>query len=518
MEVLIHTSAPSGRKDDQKFKRQAESYASLHPAKRIAIEDKPDTQHDDHRLPVSLYPIVDINDASAQSSYQAPSFIDDTQLAVSALESQLLTESLKRRISRSARHVQYDEIVEAPVDHEGSSAEVETPSRPPRTESYIAQRNEETPRHEETPCHESTLHDDESLHDYADPTPAPRPLDSPYVPVREGTGLGIGYVGTSETREPHGTSQVSQTGDHLTATPQFTRRTHSSSWTGDDVPSQLPSSYSLSSENTSKASVPGAFGGQLAPVAETENRVTEDIHHEAPPPVVGQETNFTAKSAFVPTPEARSVTRRQEGPPPSVPLPRNQPSPPPPIPQSTPARPPSPATLQALISLPLSIHPPAPPTSLAPFKTHVTPALASLLAHPDISTKYDPHIQTRPVLLSERGFWSLDTRSLRAAHALEFWDFLTKFVGRGSAGFGVWATRGGDEVRTVGSGSSAEVDEIQHEGVATKGLGTVRVFCWGEVVPHVYLLLYVASKSRIKKIGAQWLDAGGEVVVQMPTR
>ena len=43
----------------------------------------------------------------------------------------------------------------------------------------------------------------------------------------------------------------------------------------------------------------------------------------------------------------------------------------------------------------------------------------------------------------------------------------------------------------------------------------VRVFCWGEVVKHVYLMLYVASKSKVRKLGLKWEDAGGEIVVRM---
>lgn len=511
MEVLIHTSAPSGRKDDQKFKRQAEGYESFQTAKRIAIEDKPlaDTQHDDHRISVKLHHTVNVDDASAPLTYQAPVFIDDTQLAVSALESQLLTESLKRRISRSTRHLEHDELVEALLEDEDSSAEVVTPSRPPRNESYVVQGNDELPR------------DQETLHNDANSTPAPRPLDSPYIPVREGAGLGIGYIGTFGNGEPQAPSQTLPVGDHVTATPQDTRRTHSSSWTGDDVPSQLPSSYSLSSENTSKASVPVPFGGQPLQATDTEKRVEEDVPDHALPSAVRQEAPLTANPAAHSTPHARSVTKDQQGAAPSTTLVRRHTPPGPTIPQSTPAVPPSPSTLHTLCSLPLSIHPPAPPTSLDSFKTHVTTALASLLSHPEVSTKYDPRTQTRALLPSERGFWLLDTRPWCAANQVEFWEFLTKFVGHGSAGFGVWATRCNDEVRppgTSGSGSAVRGDQVRDENKAADGLGTVQVFCWGEVVPHIYLLLYVASKSRIKKVGAQWVDAGGEVIVKMPAR
>ena len=44
----------------------------------------------------------------------------------------------------------------------------------------------------------------------------------------------------------------------------------------------------------------------------------------------------------------------------------------------------------------------------------------------------------------------------------------------------------------------------------------LRVYCWGEVVEHIYYLLFVASRSKVKMAGLQWLDGAGEVVVQMP--
>ena len=41
------------------------------------------------------------------------------------------------------------------------------------------------------------------------------------------------------------------------------------------------------------------------------------------------------------------------------------------------------------------------------------------------------------------------------------------------------------------------------------------MFCWGEVVRHIYLMLYVASKSKVRKLGLKWVDANDEIVVQM---
>ncbi len=42
-----------------------------------------------------------------------------------------------------------------------------------------------------------------------------------------------------------------------------------------------------------------------------------------------------------------------------------------------------------------------------------------------------------------------------------------------------------------------------------------KVTCWGEVLPHIYLLLWVLSDKRTEGLEMQWRDAGGEVVVRM---
>jgi len=78
----------------------------------------------------------------------------------------------------------------------------------------------------------------------------------------------------------------------------------------------------------------------------------------------------------------------------------------------------------------------------------------------------------------------------------EFWDELSGFVADGRAGWGVTCFR----------------DELADT------IGLVQVYCWGEIVGHVYLLIFLASKSKIKRTGAQWIDAGGTMVVKMDMR
>ncbi|KAF7518955.1 hypothetical protein PCG10_010456 [Penicillium crustosum] len=204
-----------------------------------------------------------------------------------------------------------------------------------------------------------------------------------------------------------------------------------------------------------------------------------------------------------------------------------------------------------LSTLPLEIHPPRPPISTAPFITHITSTLAMLTERLNPARTYKPSTQTRPLDPLERGYWlvhlaiqnpqsrerdsddladqnpnpksgttnatqsptsrpkskskSEPTEIMRVwpyplFHA--FWSFLSDFVGRdGRAGWGVWCIL---EAATAPSTLSSDT------------YVSLKVYAWGEVAMHVYLLLFLASERRIRGMGVQWRDSGEEVVIQMP--
>lgn len=60
-----------------------------------------------------------------------------------------------------------------------------------------------------------------------------------------------------------------------------------------------------------------------------------------------------------------------------------------------------------------------------------------------------------------------------------------------------------------------EEDGNEEGGEAEHELGMVKVFCWGEVVGHIWLLCYVASQARLKRVESQWVDADRDVVVRI---
>lgn len=153
-------------------------------------------------------------------------------------------------------------------------------------------------------------------------------------------------------------------------------------------------------------------------------------------------------------------------------------------------------------SLLMQIHPPLPPTGSDTFISHVTPQLQTQFWDSvELQGKYKP-LPHRDLRQSERGYWQFDTRSWSPKIQIKFWVFLQSNIGSGVGGWGVWCVRENDPEADENDDANAE-------------LGTVKVFCWGEVVGHVWLLCYVASQARLKRVESQWIDADGEIVVRI---
>lgn len=95
MELLVHVSAASSKKDDDRFKRLARSYSDFEVINTTLVQS-----HEGLVSPEICIPGTDlISTASGKldaSSWSPSKFLDDTQLARTALESQFLTSSLRQ--------------------------------------------------------------------------------------------------------------------------------------------------------------------------------------------------------------------------------------------------------------------------------------------------------------------------------------------------------------------------------------------------------------------------------------
>lgn len=162
------------------------------------------------------------------------------------------------------------------------------------------------------------------------------------------------------------------------------------------------------------------------------------------------------------------------------------------------------------------IRPPEPEASLSSFITHVTPTLNGLAQNPELTATFMPIVSHRNLDIHERGYWEVQCPTWPLELQISFWQTLETVVGTGKAGWGVWCSRG-TEASLCSQSSQQRAGPTDQGSGPELQFGPVRVFCWGEIVKHIYLLLFVASNSKVRKLGLQWIDAQGTVVIQMRT-
>ena len=158
-----------------------------------------------------------------------------------------------------------------------------------------------------------------------------------------------------------------------------------------------------------------------------------------------------------------------------------------------------------LPSPPQYISPPPPQPSNTPFVTHLTPYLLIAPNNLPLAEYYVPLSTVRPIHPLNRGYWHIPITSFALDIKASFWDFMKQFVEEGRAGW--------DAALVLEEGGSGSWGELL-EGEEGQGL-VVKVFCWGEVVGHLWLILWVASQRRIKGVGATWRSVTEEVIVTM---
>ncbi|KAJ5091156.1 hypothetical protein NUU61_006026 [Penicillium alfredii] len=211
--------------------------------------------------------------------------------------------------------------------------------------------------------------------------------------------------------------------------------------------------------------------------------------------------------------------------------------------------------------LPLEIRAPLPPVSNASFVSHITPTLAMLTDRLKPARTYKPTRQSRDLDPLERGYWAVRINVLDASQEQQdqyqhqhepkeqqqkkkhshtpdnqtktncynwpapvfhrFWTFLSDFIARdGRAGWGVWCILERADAIPPGPDFDPSQDSNPNSGphICPPSItpALLKVYAWGEVAMHIYLLLFLASERRIRGMGVQWRDAREDVVIKMP--
>lgn len=472
VQILVHISAPSGAKDDARYRKQAEACLGFATA-RSHIILRPEHRHAGAEL----------------AAISAPSTTDGGRLEA------------ERYATQPASDQQYQ-------GHAGPSA-CALPS--PFQRSSLHDRPQTAPS-AATPPFTSTKPIRRTQSDSWGTPPSVVPDSQPLVPAPANAS-------TASTASP--------------VRPSLSPRS----------PVEEPSAKRRRIEPTAVLPPTISALGPLASSVGIDSRLASVASHELPsalsPSEKLQSRPTRPSSQTTPTPQIQVLSsREQQQPPPSnrpLRTTRHHPSP---SPLSTP-----PHSDALTRTETLTIHPPPPPTASKPFKTHITASLALVAKHADLPKRYQPTLTARPLRPLERGHWRLDCTSFPPLLRTKMWKFLADFVGQGRAGWGVWCELsvlgpdwepqvarlkesvgevGGDRVdgdKGRGDGLSREGGgggEEEKENGEGKGRAMLKVYCWGEVVPHVYVVLFLATSRMVKGAGACWVDGAGEVVVRMP--
>ncbi|OIW35163.1 hypothetical protein CONLIGDRAFT_639467 [Coniochaeta ligniaria NRRL 30616] len=140
----------------------------------------------------------------------------------------------------------------------------------------------------------------------------------------------------------------------------------------------------------------------------------------------------------------------------------------------------------------LEIHAPEPTVSCAELDISVviTEPLKKLATDLDINTRFQPRHRTRDPRPFERGHWFVDCSAWPESVRMNTWAFLTNYVGNGVAGWGIWCRR-------------------------NQEFTWMRLYCWGCVVGHMHLLLYISSQRQLNYTQTTWIGGDGEAVIIM---
>jgi hypothetical protein len=105
-------------------------------------------------------------------------------------------------------------------------------------------------------------------------------------------------------------------------------------------------------------------------------------------------------------------------------------------------------------------------------------------------TRFNPIKKLRVPVYNERGYWAIDCSTWPAQVQKELWNRVCEPLLDGRLG---WATI------------------LYRESDSSETLGTIRLFSWGELAEHMWLLLWLCSNGRTSGAGLKWVACGDAV-------
>ena len=491
VEILVHTTAPSRGQDDERYRALARAYLAFEPKIRRRLHEEP---YQD--------PVEDMNNEQAGSQLHAEVFHstqDERESAASYRpdneqdESSVQTESLQHKTL--SRVSSLSQILNSPELSFNSAIDN---ANSPTFRGLITCRDENgIQQHNQSQNSADSWHPPPST--VADSQPEIiRPIPAFSSPTRL-LELYLQQFESSQERSPASNERRAQDADVTSPRGPLGSQNVPSTFSGrveraPSIVSGMPSSSPLPRMTHDANSDPVLLNSKQPPATQDpdlqlKRKWPELTSDEANISSSTPSKSFTSSSISAPAPSPTRGKRHRT----ILPSSRGGSRAKAVRSSKTPV-----AALSSAEDLPsvwqgkLEVKPTPPATSngdLIP-EMLVTKSLQHLAQKMSPPVVFRPRVQSRDLRPMERGHWLVSCKNWDAGLRSRCWDCLGNYIGRDLAGWGVWCVR--DE-------------QIE----------SLRVYCWGRIVGHIYLLLYMASESKIKNIGARWVGGDGEAIIRM---
>ena len=143
----------------------------------------------------------------------------------------------------------------------------------------------------------------------------------------------------------------------------------------------------------------------------------------------------------------------------------------------------------------IDAYPPEPKVSIVcpgSLPSQITKALEALKEQNP--TRFRPIKRRGTPKADDRGYWFVDCAHWPLPLQQEFWMNMCEQIASKRLGWGA---------------------TLHREGGTSQSLGRVRLYCWGEVVEHMWLVLWLCSRAKVIGSKLKWIDANGIAIFEM---
>ncbi|KAK6540979.1 hypothetical protein TWF694_008360 [Orbilia ellipsospora] len=154
----------------------------------------------------------------------------------------------------------------------------------------------------------------------------------------------------------------------------------------------------------------------------------------------------------------------------------------------------------------------SPPPGVDSNPKQITPMMEKMYTQAKLEKYFCPKLFARDMKRRERGYWRMDLS--RWPKPKRGNENTSRFKSTAEKKHGFW-TRLAGYVKDGKLGETRLFFESENEGAGDNVGDILRLYCWGEVAIHIWIILYAISDRIVSELALQWVDSGGHLVIEM---